>query len=55
MSIQDIALDYGPDYNNLLAHAGYGVGVAYSNWDKSSIMLCNCDQRYFGADCSLRN
>jgi len=25
----------------------------YSNWDASSVLMCNCDASYFGADCSL--
>ena len=25
----------------------------YLNWDKNSIQLCECDQGFFGADCSL--
>jgi hypothetical protein len=26
----------------------------YLNWDASSVLMCNCDPAYFGADCSLR-
>lgn len=29
------------------------LSTSYSNWDKSSITVCNCDDGYFGADCSL--
>ena len=32
----------------------YGAyGYDYSNWDSSSITLCNCDNSYIGPDCSL--
>ncbi len=30
-----------------------GYGYYYSNWDKESVTLCNCDDTYFGPDCSL--
>jgi hypothetical protein len=30
-----------------------GFGFAYSNWDNSSVTMCDCDERYFSADCSL--
>ena len=29
------------------------ISTSYSNWDKASITVCNCDDGYFGADCSL--
>lgn len=32
---------------------GFGIGTLYSNWDASSVSLCDCDRGYFGPDCSL--
>ena len=54
MSIRDISVYYGPDYDATVGTGGDGKGVEYSNWEKSSLMMCNCDINYFGPDCSLR-
>jgi hypothetical protein len=43
----------GPDYDNAVQFAGDGIGLEYTNWDKNSITICNCDASYFGPDCSL--
>lgn len=42
----------GPDYDSSSVFAGDGLGVAYSNWDRNSIQLCECDDGYFTSDCS---
>ena len=36
-----------------MASAGDGQGVVYTNWDKDSILMCDCDAGFFGADCSM--
>lgn len=52
-TIGDVALYDGPDYDSTMTFAGDGLGPAYTNWDKNSIQLCECEQGFFGADCSL--
>jgi len=52
-TIGDVSLYEGPDYDSTVTFAGDGLGPAYSNWDKNSIQLCECDPGFFGADCSL--
>ena len=51
-TIKDVSLYSGPDYDSTIEYSGDGLGNAYTNWDKSSIQLCECDSGYFGADCS---
>jgi len=53
MTIADISLFEGPDYNNDITYAGDGKGIVYTNWDANSIVMCSCDANFFGADCSL--
>ena len=53
MSIAQIAVLMGPDYISSSQNSGDGQGVDYTNWDKNSATICNCDRSYFGADCSL--
>eukprot|EP00605_Chrysophyceae_sp_TOSAG23-4_P001828 GSChrysophyteH1.ASY1.ANO1.2018.1 assembled CDS len=55
VSIADMSYYYGADYvqNENTAAIGDGVGIVYTNWDKDSITMCECDPSYFGADCSL--
>lgn len=53
VTISDMSLLKGPDYDHLLDQSGDGIGVAYANWDKESITQCSCDAAYFGPDCSL--
>lgn len=53
MTIADVSLYYGPDYDPNVQNAGDGIGVVYTNWDKNSILMCDCDAGFFGADCSL--
>ena len=53
MSVGDIAYYEGPDYDPLVLSSGDGKGIQYTNWDKNSIITCNCDKGFFGADCSL--
>lgn len=54
VSIADVSLFYGMDYDTSgTVTGGDGVGVVYTNWDKDSITMCECDGGYFGADCSL--
>jgi hypothetical protein len=55
MTIADMSLFEGPDYNNAVTFAGDGKGIEYTNWDANSIVMCNCDANYFGADCSFGN
>jgi hypothetical protein len=51
MTIQDLGKMYGLDYLQP-GRGGDGVGPEYSNWDRSSITVCNCDAGFFGPDCS---
>ena len=59
VSIGDVSYYYGADYNQLHRldtdawASGDGKGVVYTNWDKDSITMCECDPSYFGPDCSL--
>jgi len=55
VTIKDLSLFDGPDYDSAVQFAGDGVGLEYTNWDKNSITICNCDVSYFGPDCSLGN
>ena len=34
--------------SNLISY----YGSTYTAWDSDSISICNCDDGYFGADCS---
>jgi len=55
MSIRDVSVYNGPDYDNSYGStifAGDGKGTEYTSWDKYTMMVCNCDNSYFGADCS---
>ena len=51
MTIEDLGKMYGLDYVQP-GKGGDGVGPVYSNWDRSSITVCNCDAGFFGPDCS---
>lgn len=51
MTLKHAGLFYGPQYNTP-GFGGDGVGPTYSNWDRESVTICNCDPGYFGADCS---
>jgi len=54
VSIADVSFFYGADYTQDGAtQIGDGKGVVYTNWDKDSITMCECDASFFGADCSL--
>lgn len=53
MTIADISYWKGPDYDPEVQNAGDGKGVVYTNWDKNSILMCDCDAGFFGSDCSL--
>ena len=53
-TIGDIALFLGVDYDTATENAGDGKGIVYSNWDSNSIIMCKCDNGYFGAACELR-
>lgn len=52
MTIADLSYWRGADYDPETATVGDGKGVVYNNWDKNSILMCDCDGGYFGADCS---
>jgi len=56
MSIRDISVYKGPEYDTtyLIPGAGNGLGMDYYNWERYSVMMCNCDNGFFGPDCSLR-
>jgi len=53
MTIADLSYWKGPDYDPGVANSGDGKGIVYTNWDKDSILMCDCDGGFFGADCSL--
>ena len=40
MTMKDMALYHGPDYDPAWETSGDGVGPDYSNWDAEAIMLC---------------
>ena len=52
LTMQDISLTQGADYDHSIALAGDGIGVQYTNWDNSSLVMCRCDYGFFGPDCS---
>lgn len=52
-TMKDISFYSGPDYDNSVQTFGDGKGVAYTNWDKDSIQFCECDDGFFGSDCSM--
>eukprot|EP01031_Cornospumella_fuschlensis_P040630 gene40630-49537_t len=52
-TIGDLSRLFGPDYDNRVSSSGDGLGPVYTNWDRDSVHLCECEQGYFGADCSL--
>ncbi|GMI56738.1 hypothetical protein ScalyP_jg5472, partial [Parmales sp. scaly parma] len=55
MTIQDAGLYLGSDYSTVPGSVGGdGIGPKYTNWDHSSIGVCNCDMGFFGPDCSRR-
>ena len=55
MTIQDAGLYLGQDYASAPGSTGGdGIGPKYTNWDHSSIGVCNCDPGFFGPDCSRR-
>lgn len=53
LSMRDMSIYHGRDYDPKEASSGDGTGVEYSNWDGDAIMMCRCDPPYFGPDCSL--
>jgi len=53
MTIRDLSVYDGLDYDSTVSGAGDGVGSEYVYWDKQSLMMCNCDNGYTGPDCSL--
>eukprot|EP01041_Mallomonas_annulata_P011813 gene11813-24749_t len=52
-TLNDISVFEGPDYDAAIQTSGDGQGVQYTGWDRKSITMCNCDDGYFGPDCSL--
>jgi hypothetical protein len=52
VSMRDLALYSGLDYQHSETGTGDGLGPDYANWDRHSIQLCECDLGYFGSDCS---
>lgn len=52
MSMKDISIFFGPDYDNTVSNAGDGRGPTYANWDAEAIMMCRCEYGFFGSDCS---
>lgn len=55
MTMRDISIYHGPDYDTSQENVGDGKGVNYDNWDADAIMMCRCSYGYFGPDCSLGN
>ena len=53
LTIRDVSVYEGKDYDAQVSSAGDGLGVEYNNWDARSVTLCDCDDGYFGPDCSL--
>jgi hypothetical protein len=53
ITLRDLSIFSGPDYDNTVAGSGDGLGTEYQNWDGNSITICDCDSSYFGSDCSL--
>lgn len=51
MSIRDVSVYQGPD-TLTGGGRGDGLGVDYLNWERNSLMMCKCDDSYFGPDCS---
>lgn len=45
----------GLDYDSTILYGGDGYGSSYSNWDSQSITICECEDGFFGPDCSLGN
>jgi len=52
-SIREIAYYSGNDYDSTSLLAGDGIGITYTNWEANSTFICECDDGYFGPDCSL--
>ena len=52
-TINDVSYYSGLDYDSTTEGSGDGKGFRYTNWDKESIQMCECDGGFFGADCSL--
>ena len=48
MTIRDLSVYDGLDYDSTVSGAGDGVGSEYVYWDKQSLMMCNCDNGYTG-------
>lgn len=53
LSLKDIGIFYGKDYDSTIISYGDGQGPAYSNWEKDSMYMCSCDYGFYGPDCSL--
>lgn len=51
-TIGDASYFSGPDYNPQYFQRGDGYGPVYKNWDSQSIQMCECDDGFFGPDCS---
>lgn len=53
MTMRDLALYYGRDYDPAVLSAGDGFGPVYTNWESAGMLTCKCDYGFFGPDCSL--
>jgi len=53
VSMADMSLYHGKDYDPTSVSSGDGFGAVYTNWEKNSMMTCKCDYGFFGPDCSL--
>lgn len=53
ISMADLAMYHGKDYDPTSLSAGDGYGPVYSNWEANSLLTCQCDFGFFGPDCSL--
>jgi hypothetical protein len=52
-TINEATYFMGSDYDSRKLYGGDGYGPSYSNWDSQSITICECEDGYFGPDCSL--
>ena len=52
LSLRDVSVFKGRDYDSTLHSSGDGIGPIYSNWERKSLSTCYCDPGFFGPDCS---
>ncbi len=52
-SLWDLSLFAGADYDPYSEKSGDGIGPYYLGWDRDLVQICECDDGYYGSDCSL--